>query len=101
MRISPNPPGVLSLRRYWTAVCIVAFIFLVMFGIAEALEIPLLIDPSAWMDSRGTLAAGVGVLLLVADIWLPVPASIVMTANGALFGVVPGALLSLTGSVSA
>ena len=60
-----------------------------MFGIAEALEIPPLIDPSAWLDSRGTLAAGVGVLLLVADIWLPVPASIVMTANGALFGVVP------------
>ncbi len=46
------------------------------------------------MTGSGT-AAGPGVGLLVADIVLPVPFSVVMVAHGALFGIVPGAALSL------
>lgn len=89
------------LRRYWAVVFSLAVVFLLLFGIAETLELPLLTDPSAWLASRGLLPALLSIALLVLDIWLPVPASIIMTANGALFGVLPGALLSLTGSVSA
>jgi uncharacterized membrane protein YdjX (TVP38/TMEM64 family) len=39
--------------------------------------------------------------LLIADVLLPVPSSIVMVAHGALFGVLWGTILSLLGSVGA
>jgi uncharacterized membrane protein YdjX (TVP38/TMEM64 family) len=37
--------------------------------------------------------------LLTVDVFLPIPSSIVMTANGAVFGVIGGALVSLIGSM--
>ncbi len=40
------------------------------------------------MRASGVVAALVGVGLLVADVVLPVPSSVVMLAHGALFGVV-------------
>jgi uncharacterized membrane protein YdjX (TVP38/TMEM64 family) len=74
----------------------------VVFGTTvEALGIPLLTDPTPWMQHRGVLAAVVGVTLLIADVLLPVPSSLVMVAHGALFGVVLGTLLSLLGSIGA
>src|SRR6185369_16459298 len=91
----------LKLRRYWLSVLLISSFFLLLFGVAEICRIPLLTDPSAWLKSRGILPAVIGVLLLVADIWLPIPSSIIMTANGALFGVPLGTLLSITGSVGA
>jgi uncharacterized membrane protein YdjX (TVP38/TMEM64 family) len=39
--------------------------------------------------------------LLIADVVLPVPSSLVMIAHGALFGVIVGTILSLVGSVGA
>ena len=51
--------------------------------------------------ARYLLAAAAGVGLLVADVLLPVPASLVMILHGALFGVVGGTLLSLAGAVGA
>ena len=65
-------------------------------ALAEALHVSLLLDPGRHMTGRGA-AAAVGVGLLVADVVLPVPSSVVMLAHGALFGVVPGAALSLLG----
>src|SRR5690606_28842158 len=55
-----------------------------------------------WMAGRGGLpAASAGVGLLIADVFLPVPSSLVMIAHGALFGVVLGTGLSLLGSLGA
>jgi uncharacterized membrane protein YdjX (TVP38/TMEM64 family) len=62
---------------------------------------PLLADPRPWLDERNALVALLAVSLLVVDVLLPVPSSIVMVANGAVFGVVFGALLSLLGSAGA
>jgi uncharacterized membrane protein YdjX (TVP38/TMEM64 family) len=42
-----------------------------------------------------------GVALLVGDVAVPVPASVVMLAHGALFGLLLGAALSLLGGVGA
>lgn len=78
----------------------VAF-FLLLFAIAEWLGVPLLTDPTPWLSRGGVVAASVGVGLLVADVLLPVPSSLVMVAHGALFGVTIGTLLSLLGSVGA
>ena len=75
--------------------------FLVLFFVVEALGVPLLADPTPWMQHGGVLAAALGVGLLIADVLLPVPSSLVMVAHGALFGVWIGTFLSLLGSVGA
>lgn len=75
--------------------------FLLLFFIVEALGVPLLTDPTPWLGRGGALAAVIGVGLLIADVLLPVPSSLVMVAHGALFGVLGGTLLSLLGSVGA
>jgi len=74
----------------------VAAVAVVSFAAAEALDVQLLVDPATVMR-HGWAAGGLGVGLLIADIVLPVPSSLVMLAHGALFGVVPGAALSLIG----
>ena len=74
----------------------VAVVAVVGLALAEVLNVKLLIDPVDSIEARG-LAAWVGVGLLVADVVLPVPSSVVMLAHGALFGVIPGAALSLLG----
>lgn len=89
------------MRRYWLLTGAMLVVFLALFGVVEALGVPLLTDPAPWMRHAGASAAAVGVGLLVVDVALPVPSSFVMVAHGALFGVLPGALLSLAGSVGA
>jgi uncharacterized membrane protein YdjX (TVP38/TMEM64 family) len=80
---------------------VILALFLILFLMVEALGVPLLTDPTPWMKHGGVLAAAVGVGLLIADVVLPVPSSLVMVAHGALFGVVGGTMLSLTGSLGA
>jgi len=75
--------------------------FMLLFILAEASGLPLLTDPTPWMGRGGALAASLGVGLLVADVLLPVPSSLVMVAHGALFGVAAGTALSLAGSLGA
>ncbi|MDP8927107.1 MAG: VTT domain-containing protein, partial [Actinomycetota bacterium] len=82
------------------ALALVAF-FLLGFLLVEALDVPLLSDPSPWLDRPGVAAALLGTGLLVADVVAPVPSSVVMVAHGALFGVLAGSLLSLVGRVGA
>jgi uncharacterized membrane protein YdjX (TVP38/TMEM64 family) len=89
------------MTRYWAIVGLMLALFLGLFLIVEALQLPLLSDPSPWLDQRGPAAALVGVGLLTADVVLPVPSSLVMVAHGALFGVVLGTLLSLLGGMGA
>jgi uncharacterized membrane protein YdjX (TVP38/TMEM64 family) len=76
-------------------------LFLALFGLVEALGVPLLGDPSGWLGRGGVVAAAVGVGLLVADVFLPVPSSLVMVTHGALFGIWAGTALSVAGSVGA
>lgn len=90
-----------AVKRYLLITCAVAAFFLVFFLAVEALGVPLLADPTPWMRRGGVVAAAVGVGLLVADVLLPVPSSLVMVAHGALFGVTVGTLLSLAGSLGA
>ena len=89
------------MKRYLLLMAALMAFFIVLFFIVEALGVPLLSDPTPWMKHGGVLAASLGVGLLIADVLLPVPSSLVMVAHGALFGVVVGTLLSLLGSVGA
>jgi uncharacterized membrane protein YdjX (TVP38/TMEM64 family) len=89
------------MKRYLLITALMLAFFLLLFIIVEALGVPLLTDPTPWMNQGGVVAAVLGVGLLIADVLLPVPSSLVMVAHGALFGVVIGTLLSLLGSVGA
>jgi len=89
------------MRRYLFITASMFVFSLMLFFLVEALGVPLLADPTPWMKQAGVVAAIIGVSLLIADVVLPVPSSLVMVAHGALFGVVTGTFLSLLGSVGA
>jgi uncharacterized membrane protein YdjX (TVP38/TMEM64 family) len=89
------------MKRHLIIMGVMIASFLVLFVVVEALGVPLLTDPTPWLKHGGVAAAVLGVSLLIADVLLPVPSSLVMVAHGALFGVVGGTLLSLLGSVGA
>ena len=76
------------MKRYLLVMGVILALFLILFLMVKALGVPFLTDPTPWMKYGGVLAAVVGVGLLIADVVLPVPSSLVMVAHGALFGVV-------------
>lgn len=89
------------MKRYLMMMGGMLAFFLGLFFLVEALGISLLVEPTPWLHRGGAPAATLGVGLLIADVLLPVPSSLVMVAHGALFGVVGGTLLSLVGSTGA
>jgi uncharacterized membrane protein YdjX (TVP38/TMEM64 family) len=84
--------------RYVAVAIGIAAVITLVFLVVDLLGIQVLVDPSPWMGRADVLAAAVGVGLLVGDVVLPVPSSLVMIANGALFGIAIGAALSFAGS---
>lgn len=54
---------------------------------------------AGWIEHPGPGAAFAVVALLVSDLFLPIPSSLVMVLSGAAFGIVRGAALALAGSV--
>lgn len=89
------------MKRYALVVAGVMAVLLALFAAAAWLRLPLLTDPGPWLARGGWAAGALGVGLLIADVVLPVPSSLVMIAHGALFGVLGGTLLSLAGSLGA
>lgn len=90
------PPAV---RRYWVLPAGLVVSLLLLYLAVEAAGVPGLTDPSSLLTEPGLRAAVAGVALLVGDVVLPVPSSVVMIAHGALFGLAVGAALSLVGRV--
>ncbi len=89
------------MRTYGLLMLGMGIVFLALFGLAEALHVPLVTNPQPFLDRAGLWgAAAIGIGLLIADVFLPVPASLVMVAHGALFGIVGGTLVSLVGSMA-
>jgi len=73
-----------------------------LFVAVEAAGLGLLTDPTPTMGRVPlAAAAAIGLTLLVVDVVLPVPSSVVMVLHGALFGAVVGSLLSVAGAVGA
>ena len=92
---------VAPLRRYWLVTLGLLVLLLVVFAVFEQRGVPLLRDPASLLAAGGSWAAAISLALLIADVFLPVPSSVLMIGNGALFGVVAGTALSLAGSVGA
>ncbi|AFZ67714.1 TVP38/TMEM64 family protein [Deinococcus peraridilitoris] len=89
------------MKRYLAVVAALLGVLILLFVIFEALQFPLLSDPTPWLQHAGPGTALLGVALLTVDVLVPVPSNVVMVANGALFGFAVGASLSLTGSLGA
>ena len=89
------------LTRFWLLIILMLLVFTGIFLLAESLKIPLLTDPYGAIGVYGISAALAGVGLLIADVILPIPSSLIMVANGALFGVLMGTILSLVGGLGA
>ena len=89
------------MTRFWTFVAVLLLTFTGMFLFFEQLNVPLLENPYETLDGQGASVALIGISLLVADVILPVPSSLIMVANGAFFGIALGTILSLIGSLGA
>ncbi len=87
-------------RGYGLVVAVLVVVVL-LFALVEVAAVPVLTDPVPVMRRAGAGAALVGVGLLTVDVLVPVPSSWVMVTHGALFGVVPGAVLSVAGGTGA
>ena len=88
------------MRRWWILAVVIAVTLLALFFAFSSAGIAVLEDPTPLLRGARPLAGVIGVLLLVADVFLPIPSSLVMLAHGTLFGVAGGTLLSLIGSVA-
>ena len=53
----------------------------------------------SWMGRAGPGSAVIMISLLAADLFLPIPSSLIMVLSGAAFGVLWGSLFSLVGSI--
>jgi 3-dehydroquinate synthase len=88
------------MKRYWAVTGAILLLFLAVFLVAD-MTTPDLFGRPADLMAAGGVAGFVGVALLVADVVLPVPSSLVMLAHGAIFGFAVGTLLSVIGSTGA
>jgi uncharacterized membrane protein YdjX (TVP38/TMEM64 family) len=89
------------LKCYAAAAGAICLLMLALFALAHLLAVPVLSEESPSLGEAGLGAAAVSFGLLAGDVVLPVPSSAVMIANGALFGPLGGAVLSLAGSEAA
>ena len=87
------------MKRYAVVAGILATLILISFLVVEALGVPLLTDPTGTMNQGGWIAAFIGGGLLLADVFIPIPSSVIMIAHGAIFGILGGFLLSFIASV--
>ncbi|MEM7040332.1 MAG: VTT domain-containing protein [Bacteroidota bacterium] len=91
----------IATKRYFIFVGVTFGLFTLMFGLAEAFDLHLLQSLGEMAQLPLALAGLAGVGLLIADIILPIPSTLVMMAMGALFGFWAGMLLAFVGGVGA
>jgi uncharacterized membrane protein YdjX (TVP38/TMEM64 family) len=90
------------MTRFWILTVALLLAMLLLFFVVQALQLPFLAEDTSFLLSQKKWVAGLaGVGLLLVDVIAPVPSSIVMLANGMLFGAVGGTLLSVVGGFGA
>ena len=87
------------MRRYALLVLSLCLFFLAAFLVATALDVPLLTGTEWIQDHARSSAVLILNVLLVADVLLPIPSSLLMVANGALLGTAWGALATLVSTL--
>jgi uncharacterized membrane protein YdjX (TVP38/TMEM64 family) len=90
------------MTRFWIFTVVVVVAMLLLFFVVQALQLPFLVeDTSFLLSQKKWVAASAGIGLLIVDVIAPVPSSIIMLANGMLFGAILGTLLSVVGGFGA
>ncbi|NLW43812.1 MAG: VTT domain-containing protein [Syntrophomonadaceae bacterium] len=89
------------MKRFLAVIGLIMTLLLVLFAAAEYSQISFVTAPTPWFEKNSPATALLAILLLSADIVIPVPSSVMMTVNGALFGIWLGALVSLLGGLGA
>jgi len=89
------------MRRYIIFFFTLLVFFTIVFVAVNAMNIEFLQKIDHMWEWTLPVAAVVGTTLLVADILLPVPSSLIMVANGTLFGFWAGTLISMGGGLGA
>ena len=87
------------MNRFWMLAATILGLFLTTYLLVEAFGVGLLTDPRGSLSEPGWVTAVLGVALLVADQFLPIPSSLVMISLGAAYGAGAGIALSLVGRV--
>lgn len=87
--------------RRWVllAAATVATVMLSKLLVENVLSVDLKPAITGWLNEAGARSAAMIVLLLVADLVLPIPSSLVMVLSGAAFGAVRGAAIAGAGSI--
>jgi uncharacterized membrane protein YdjX (TVP38/TMEM64 family) len=86
-------------KRFWLIAATILALFLTTYLFVEAFDVGVLTDPRGSLREPSWATAMLGVSLLVADQFIPIPSSLVMISLGALYGVPAGIALSLAGRV--
>lgn len=87
------------MSRYALLVLSLCLFFLAAFLVAMALDVPLLTGTEWMRDHARSSAVVILNALLVADVLLPIPSSLLMVANGALLGTVGGAAATIVSTL--
>jgi uncharacterized membrane protein YdjX (TVP38/TMEM64 family) len=89
------------MKRGLTLIVLVAAVIVVSKLLVEnVLGVPMEALASRWLDQAGLGTATLIIVLLAADVALPIPSSLVMVLSGAAFGVVGGSVVALVGSIA-
>jgi len=86
-------------RAIWLIVGVAATIIASKLLIENVMGINIDALVERWMAHAGAGSAAVMIGLLAADLFLPIPSSLIMVLSGAAFGVLWGSLFSLVGSI--
>ena len=86
-------------RTIWLIVGVAAFVIASKLLIENVFGVNLDALVERWMANAGAGSAALLVGLLAADLFLPVPSSLIMVLSGAAFGVLWGSVFSLIGSI--
>jgi uncharacterized membrane protein YdjX (TVP38/TMEM64 family) len=90
------------MTRFWIFTGVLLLAMLLLFFVVQSLQLPFLAEDTSYLLSQKKwVAALAGIGLLIVDVVAPVPSSIIMLANGMLFGPVWGTLLSVVGGLGA
>ena len=89
------------MKRYFFIILAIALSLLGIFFLAQLIGIPILADPTPWLERASSLTALITIGLLIIDVFLPIPSSLVMIANGAIFGAILGTMFSIAGNMGA
>lgn len=87
------------MKRYGMVLFSMIILLLILFFVIQRLQIPILSNPKPILEQGGPLAAAISVGLLTSDVLVPLPSSLVMVTNGAVFGLFYGTILSLLGGI--